>query len=109
MLRRFELYIWYHLLVLQALTIDSSTGVRVKGLTVQSAQQIHFTISKSDAVRVSGIHARSPRDSPNTDGIHISESTNIAIQNCNIGTGAKIFKCFGFTEFLQPIQFIIGR
>ncbi|XP_072992190.1 probable polygalacturonase At1g80170 [Typha latifolia] len=70
-----------------ALTLDSCSGVRVKDLTIQSAQQMHFTISRSDAIRVSGVHIRSPRDSPNTDGIHISDSTNVAIQNCRIGTG----------------------
>ncbi|PKA55172.1 putative polygalacturonase [Apostasia shenzhenica] len=70
-----------------ALTIDSSSNLRVKDLTIQSAQQIHFTISKSEAARISGIRVKSPRDSPNTDGIHISESTDISIQNCRIGTG----------------------
>lgn len=79
--------------MLQALTIDSSTAVRVKGLTVQNAQQMHFTIYRSDAIRVSGMQVRSPRDSPNTDGIHVSESTNVAIQNCKIGTGTQV-KCY---------------
>ncbi|KAG1348261.1 hypothetical protein COCNU_06G020900 [Cocos nucifera] len=72
----------------QALTIDSSSRVRVKDLTIQNAQQMHFTISRSDAIRVSGLRVRAPQDSPNTDGIHISESTNVAIQNCHIGTGS---------------------
>ncbi|CAL9210458.1 unnamed protein product [Musa hybrid cultivar] len=70
-----------------ALTIDSSSAIRVKGLTVQSAQQMHFTISRSDAVRISGVRILAPEDSPNTDGIHITESSNVAIQNCHIGTG----------------------
>ncbi|ONK66223.1 uncharacterized protein A4U43_C06F5500 [Asparagus officinalis] len=70
-----------------ALTIDLSTGVRVKGITVQSAQQMHFTVSRSEAIRITGVRVRSPRDSPNTDGIHIGESTNVVIQNCKIGTG----------------------
>ncbi|RRT72000.1 hypothetical protein BHM03_00041485, partial [Ensete ventricosum] len=71
----------------KALTIDSSSAIRVKGLTVQSAQQMHFTISRSDAVRISGVRILAPEDSPNTDGIHITESSNVAIQNCHIGTG----------------------
>ncbi|OAY73083.1 putative polygalacturonase, partial [Ananas comosus] len=70
-----------------AFSIDSSSGVRIRDLTIQNAQQMHFTISRSDTIRVSGVRIRSPRDSPNTDGIHISDSTNIAIQNCRIGTG----------------------
>ncbi|XP_020585767.1 probable polygalacturonase At1g80170 isoform X2 [Phalaenopsis equestris] len=70
-----------------ALTIDSSSKIRVKGLGIQSAQQMHFTISRSAAIRISGVRVKSPPDSPNTDGIHISESTDVSIQNCHIGTG----------------------
>lgn len=32
----------------------------------------------------------SPGDSPNTDGIHISESTNVIVQDCKIGTGSEL-------------------
>ncbi|KAG6504486.1 probable polygalacturonase At1g80170 [Zingiber officinale] len=70
-----------------AVTIDSSSGIRVKDLTIQFAQQMHFTISRSEAIRISGVHINAPSDSPNTDGIHITDSTNVAIQNCHIGTG----------------------
>ncbi|PHU21258.1 hypothetical protein BC332_06365 [Capsicum chinense] len=74
-------------LELQALTIDSSSRIRVKGLTFQNSQQMHFVISRSDSVRVNGVKVSSPGDSPNTDGIHISESTNVVLQDCKIGTG----------------------
>ncbi|KAJ6752483.1 hypothetical protein OIU85_002857 [Salix viminalis] len=36
-----------------ALTIDSSSSVNVKGLTIKNSQQMHFVISKSASVRVS--------------------------------------------------------
>ncbi|XP_027098423.2 probable polygalacturonase At1g80170 [Coffea arabica] len=70
-----------------ALTIDSSSAVRVKGLTIQNSQQMHFVISRSDSIRVTGVKVSAPEDSPNTDGIHITESTNVLLQNCKIGTG----------------------
>lgn len=73
--------------MLQAVTIDSSSGIKVKDLTIQFAQQMHFTISRSEAIRISGVRIIAPSDSPNTDGIHITDSTNVAIQNCHIGTG----------------------
>ena len=72
---------------MQALTIDSSSAVRVKGLTIQNSQQMHFVISRSDSIRVTGVKVSAPEDSPNTDGIHITESTNVLLQNCKIGTG----------------------
>ena len=74
--------------LLQALTIDSSSAIKVKGLTIQNAQQMHFIIARSDSVRVSGVQVSAPGDSPNTDGIHITESTNVVLENCKIGTGS---------------------
>ncbi|KAL4198780.1 hypothetical protein AMTRI_Chr03g47720 [Amborella trichopoda] len=70
-----------------ALTIDSSSRVRVEELMLVNSQQIHFTIWRSDAVRVSKMVVQAPDYSPNTDGIHISDSTNVVIQNSKIGTG----------------------
>ncbi|CAA7397573.1 unnamed protein product [Spirodela intermedia] len=70
-----------------AVTIDSSSGVRVRRLRFQNSQQIHFTISRSDAVRVSDVQVAAPSNSPNTDGIHISESTNVVVQSSKIQTG----------------------
>ncbi|GFZ00073.1 pectin lyase-like superfamily protein [Actinidia rufa] len=70
-----------------ALTIDSSLAVKVKGLTIQNSQQMHFVVSRSDSVRLSDVQISAPGDSPNTDGIHITESTNVVLQNCKIGTG----------------------
>lgn len=73
---------------LQALTIDSSSNIRVKGLTIQNSQQMHFTIARSESVRVTEVRVSAPGDSPNTDGIHITQSTNVVIQNCKISTGS---------------------
>ncbi|KAG8389652.1 hypothetical protein BUALT_Bualt01G0001200 [Buddleja alternifolia] len=70
-----------------ALTIDSSSSVRVKGITVKNGQQMNFVIARSASVRVIDVKVSAPEDSPNTDGIHITESTNVVLQNCRIGTG----------------------
>ncbi|CAK7333269.1 unnamed protein product [Dovyalis caffra] len=70
-----------------ALTIDSSSNVKVQGLTIQNSQQMHFVISRSDSVLVSGVLVSAPEGSPNTDGIHITGSTNVVLQDCKIGTG----------------------
>ncbi|KAK4433606.1 putative polygalacturonase [Sesamum alatum] len=70
-----------------AVTIDSSSAVRVKGLTFQNSQQMNFAIARSNAVRVTDVKVSAPEDSPNTDGIHITDSTNVVLQNCKIGTG----------------------
>ncbi|XP_050207132.1 probable polygalacturonase At1g80170 isoform X2 [Mercurialis annua] len=70
-----------------ALTIDSSSSVRVKGLTIRNSQQMNFVIARSASIRVSKVLVSAPGDSPNTDGIHITDSTNVILQDCKIGTG----------------------
>lgn len=72
---------------MQALTIDSSSNIRVKGLTIQNSQQMHFIIARSETVRITEVRVSAPGDSPNTDGIHITQSTNVVVQNCKISTG----------------------
>ncbi|CAI0386302.1 unnamed protein product, partial [Linum tenue] len=71
----------------QALTIDSSTGVKVTGITIKNSQQMNFVITRCNSVRISNVLVSSPGDSPNTDGIHITESTNVVLQDSKIGTG----------------------
>jgi polygalacturonase len=70
-----------------AVTIDSCSGVRVRGLHIQNAQQMHLTVSRSRAVRLDKMAITAPGDSPNTDGIHVAESTAVTITSCRIGTG----------------------
>ncbi|KAI3779396.1 hypothetical protein L2E82_09113 [Cichorium intybus] len=70
-----------------AFTIDQSSAIKVKGLTFQNSQQMHFVISRCESVRIYSVVVSSPEDSPNTDGIHLTGSTNVVIQNSKIGTG----------------------
>lgn len=76
---------------LQAFTIDKSSAIKVKGITIKNAQQMNFVISQCDAVRVNAVQVSAPGDSPNTDGIHITASTNVVLQDCKIGTGSQTF------------------
>ncbi|CAN1187456.1 unnamed protein product [Linum perenne] len=48
---------------------------------------MNFVISRCNSVRVSNLLVSAPGDSPNTDGIHITESTDVILQDCKIGTG----------------------
>lgn len=73
----------------------------MKDLTIQNGQQMNFVISRSDSIRISGVKVSAPEDSPNTDGIHITESTNVVLQNSKIGTGLDISHiiCFQISLF----------
>ncbi|XP_052171798.1 polygalacturonase-like [Diospyros lotus] len=70
-----------------ALTFYNCKNIIVKNLKIQHAQQIHLSFEKSTNVQASSLTVTSPQTSPNTDGIHITDTQNIQISSCVIGTG----------------------
>lgn len=48
---------------------------------------MHIVIDGVQGAHIANLNIEAPADSPNTDGIHIGESTDVHIQNCTIGTG----------------------
>ncbi|CAN1318727.1 Polygalacturonase ADPG1 [Linum perenne] len=54
---------------------------------MQNSQEINFVISHCNSVRITDVLVSGPGDSPNTDGIQITESTNVVLQDTKIGTG----------------------
>ncbi|KAF3456273.1 hypothetical protein FNV43_RR00923 [Rhamnella rubrinervis] len=63
-----------------------SNGV-IKGITSTDSQGFHMSITQCQNIRVRHIHISAPDNSPNTDGIHISNSNNVRISKVVIGTG----------------------
>ncbi|KAJ4892129.1 Polygalacturonase ADPG2 [Raphanus sativus] len=70
-----------------ALTFYNSENLQVNNLRVRNAQQIQISIEKCSNVQVSNVEVTAPADSPNTDGIHITNSQDIQISKSIIGTG----------------------
>lgn len=60
---------------------------KIKGLRLLNSMGFHMHISNSVAVSVIGVHINAPGESPNTDGMHISRSSNIKVRKSTIGTG----------------------
>ncbi|CAN6446264.1 unnamed protein product [Victoria cruziana] len=91
-----------------AFTILSSSAVSVSSLSFKDSQQIHFTVSHSDAVRIIDVNVEAPGDSPNTDGIHISQSTNVLVQNVKIGTGDDCISIVNGTSNIKMKNIVCG-
>ncbi|KAL3370524.1 hypothetical protein AABB24_007529 [Solanum stoloniferum] len=70
-----------------ALTFYKCNNLKVKDLKIEDAQQIHLLIEKCVVVEVSKLVVSSPENSPNTDGIHITNTQNIQISDSTIATG----------------------
>ncbi|XP_051123922.1 polygalacturonase QRT2-like [Andrographis paniculata] len=70
-----------------ALTFKNCANLRVNNLRLLNAQQMHVNFQDCNQVEASGLTVVSPKESPNTDGIHVTRTTNINILNALIQTG----------------------
>lgn len=82
-----RIYPWLKFFKWQALQISSSNNVILSGLTFKDNPHVHVILDYLKSVHVSDITIDNPGDSPYTDGIHISGSTNVTIDHCRIATG----------------------
>lgn len=81
-------------------------------MTIKNGQQMHVSFEESKNVIVSALTVTAPEDSPNTDGIHITNTQNIQILNTVIGTGilnlyVLRFKTIKMTKHLNFCKFLI--
>lgn len=70
-----------------ALTFHKCNNLVVEDLTIKNGQQIHVSFQDSVNVKVSSLTVTAPENSPNTDGIHVTNTQNIQISSSVIGTG----------------------
>ncbi|KAI4299231.1 hypothetical protein L6164_032711 [Bauhinia variegata] len=61
----------------------------VRGITSLNSKWFHFEVSQCKNFTVTDIHITAPGDSPNTDGIHLSECDLVNVANSNIATGGE--------------------
>ncbi|CAN6194377.1 unnamed protein product [Urochloa humidicola] len=59
----------------------------ITGVTSLDSKSFHVTVAGSQGVRIHGVRIRAPRDSPNTDGVHIQGSTDVRVTDTAVATG----------------------
>ncbi|KAF8398392.1 hypothetical protein HHK36_017319 [Tetracentron sinense] len=84
-----------------ALTFYNCKNLRVKNLKIKDAQQMHLNFQKCVNVQASNLMVTAPEKSPNTDGIHVTDTQNIQIMSCTIGTGDD---CISIVSGSQKVQ-----
>ncbi|URE02215.1 Glycosyl hydrolases family 28 [Musa troglodytarum] len=62
------------------------TNATISGISSVDSKLFHLQIFESRDITLDSIRISAPGDSPNTDGIHIADSTNIQVANSVIGT-----------------------
>ncbi|XP_019097452.1 PREDICTED: probable polygalacturonase At3g15720 [Camelina sativa] len=70
-----------------ALRINRCNNLTIKGISSINSPKTHLSIKSCNYVAISKINLLAPETSPNTDGIDISNSTNINIFDSTIQTG----------------------
>ncbi|EAY72491.1 hypothetical protein OsI_00348 [Oryza sativa Indica Group] len=70
-----------------AMRFAISNNVTVRGLKVQNSPEFHFRFDNCNGVRVDGLSISSPALSPNTDGIHVENTSDVLITNTVVSNG----------------------
>ncbi|KAG6414062.1 hypothetical protein SASPL_126779 [Salvia splendens] len=71
----------------KALTFRNCSNLTLSNLRLLNAQQMHVIFQDCNDVEASKLVVEAPEHSPNTDGIHITRTSNIKILDSQIRTG----------------------
>ncbi|KAM0990746.1 hypothetical protein ACFX13_009364 [Malus domestica] len=70
-----------------SLSFTNSKNIRIDGLMSLNSQMYHIVINGCQDVHIQGVKIIAAGNSPNTDGIHVQLSRNVAIFDTSIKTG----------------------
>ncbi|MCO5549993.1 hypothetical protein L7F22_003470 [Adiantum nelumboides] len=70
-----------------ALKFSVVNNLRVRNIRSLNSPQVHINFAHCYNVQAVNLQVEAPADSPNTDGIHISGTQNVLIQDTWIGSG----------------------
>lgn len=71
----------------QTLRFTGTMNTKVSKITSINSKQFHIDFNSCNNVEVEGVTIKAPGDSPNTDGIHLGQSSNVKIRDITVGTG----------------------
>ena len=72
---------------MQNLRFHLLTNSKILDVTSKDSKNFHVNLQKCEKVEINGFTISAPKESMNTDGIHIGRSTGINITDTTIGTG----------------------
>lgn len=72
---------------MQSLKFRNMKNVEINGISSVNAKAFHMFLVKTENVNIQNIKIIAPAESPNTDGIHLSNADNVSILDSTIGTG----------------------
>ncbi|KAF7837038.1 putative polygalacturonase [Senna tora] len=84
-----------------ALSFHSCENLQLSGVTQINSPGGHVRINGCNGSRISRLHLVAPKDSPNTDGLDISSSSNVVIQNSKMEVGDDCVVINGGSSFIN--------
>uniref|UniRef100_M8BCH0 Polygalacturonase n=1 Tax=Aegilops tauschii TaxID=37682 RepID=M8BCH0_AEGTA len=91
-----------------AMYFRSCNHLVVDDLEVKDSMQMHVVIASCWKAAVSRLFVTAPGWSPNTDGIHVSNSREVSITNCIISTGDDCISIVSGSEFVRASGIYCG-
>ncbi|KAJ8899228.1 hypothetical protein K2173_012404 [Erythroxylum novogranatense] len=91
-----------------AMTFRECKNFEVVNLNFINAQQMHLRFDKCENVRAMSLSVTAPGRSPNTDGIHISATQNISLEDCVVGTGDDCISIVSGSEYVRATNITCG-
>ncbi|KAM0886738.1 hypothetical protein ACQ4PT_029517 [Festuca glaucescens] len=91
-----------------ALFFRSCSHLVVDDLEVRDSMQMHVVIAYCWKVLVSRLFVTAPGWSPNTDGIHVSNSREVSITDCTISTADDCISIVSGSEFVRATGIFCG-
>ncbi|KAL0366581.1 UNVERIFIED_CONTAM: Polygalacturonase [Sesamum radiatum] len=70
-----------------SLAFYNSNNILVSGLTSLNSQMFHVLVDGCHNAKLINLQISAPGNSPNTDGIHVQQSSGVTIMNSHVGTG----------------------
>ncbi|KAL6185329.1 hypothetical protein ACLB2K_041463 [Fragaria x ananassa] len=91
-----------------ALYFNKCDQLQLSGITSRDSPRVHIFLFRSNGAHISNVHVSAPEDSPNTDGIDVSESSQVTIQDSVIGTGDDCVAIKGGASFVNVTHVTCG-
>eukprot|EP01018_Ginkgo_biloba_P009760 Gb_07774 [translate_table: standard] len=70
-----------------AIRFFDSSNLIIRNLKIRNSPQVHVKFDGCESVLIDGMYISSPALSPNTDGIHVTNTRSVGIYNSDISNG----------------------
>ncbi|KAL6652227.1 hypothetical protein ACP70R_011152 [Stipagrostis hirtigluma subsp. patula] len=91
-----------------ALKLEKCNNLELSDFSSKDSPRMHVVVSMSGNVTVRNLTITAPGDSPNTDGIHITESHDVNITGSSIGTGDDCVSVVSGSRFVTVDNITCG-